>query len=179
MPPARGQQRAGRPAHPARCAGPGVARGGPCGARHGAAQRRPHRATLVGVGALSAHRRTRPPGQRLPACGRCDDARTSPQRRDAEVEVYFQHASTRLSSAGHGSGTASGDALARLWRQQGQRTEARKLLAPSTVGPPRALTPPSGDCACHGTVWDLQRGHQHHRGLCREHGPYAATDQLC
>jgi hypothetical protein len=34
----------------------------------------------------------------------------------------------------------------------------------------------SGDCACHGTVRDLQRGHQHHRGLCREHGPYAATD---
>jgi hypothetical protein len=37
----------------------------------------------------------------------------------------------------------------------------------------------SGDCACHGTVRDLQRRHQNHRGLCREHGPYAATDHPC
>ena len=33
--------------------------------------------------------------------------------------------------------------LARLWQQQGKREEARDLLAPSTAGSPRALTPPT------------------------------------
>ena len=32
--------------------------------------------------------------------------------------------------------------LARLWGEQGRRTEARELLAPSTAGSPRASTPP-------------------------------------
>ena len=33
--------------------------------------------------------------------------------------------------------------LSRLWQQQGKRAEARELLARSTAGSPRGLTPPT------------------------------------